>query len=78
MQQLDNNNRIAVFSIWSMLRGYKQGFKHSQLIDLYIHARARTHTHAHTHTFSMDPKLAKMTVGCGICHTIKKTHTQYN
>jgi hypothetical protein len=27
---------------------------------------------------SMDPKLVKMTVGCGIRHTITKTHIQYN
>jgi hypothetical protein len=26
---------------------------------------------------SLDPKLVKMTVGCGICHTITKTHIQY-
>jgi hypothetical protein len=37
---------------------------------------------AYIHTYiilhSMDPKLAKMTVGCGISHTITKTHIQYN
>jgi hypothetical protein len=26
----------------------------------------------------MDPELVKMTVGCGISHTITKTHIQYN
>jgi hypothetical protein len=26
----------------------------------------------------IDPKLVKMTVGCGICHTITKAHIQYN
>jgi hypothetical protein len=25
----------------------------------------------------MDPKLVRMTVGCGISHTITKTHIQY-
>jgi hypothetical protein len=25
----------------------------------------------------MDPKLVKMTVGCGISHTIIKTHIQF-
>jgi hypothetical protein len=27
---------------------------------------------------SMDPNLVKMTVGCGISHTINKTHIKYN
>jgi hypothetical protein len=27
---------------------------------------------------SLDPKLVKMTVGCGISHTNTKTHTRYN
>jgi hypothetical protein len=35
-------------------------------------------TYIHIHTYitlhSMDPKLAKMTVGCGISHTVTKTH----
>jgi hypothetical protein len=26
---------------------------------------------------SLDPELVKMTVGCGISHTITKTHIQY-
>jgi hypothetical protein len=27
---------------------------------------------------SLDPKLVRMTVGCGISHTNTKTHIQYN
>jgi carbohydrate-binding DOMON domain-containing protein len=46
-----------------------------------MHARIHTHTHTHTHTPThahartrADPKLVKMTAGCGISHTILKTH----
>jgi hypothetical protein len=35
---------------------------------------ATSHTYIHT-LHSMDPKLVKMTAGCGISHTIIKTHT---
>jgi hypothetical protein len=38
----------------------------------------RGYIHTYITLHSMDPNLAEMTVGCGISHTITKTHTQYN
>jgi hypothetical protein len=39
-----------------------------------VFTRALHYIHIYITLHSMDPKFAKMTVGCGISHTITKTH----
>jgi hypothetical protein len=53
---------VTIYTSFSI--GLKQSLLMSEFILITLH--------------SMDPKLVRMTVGCGISHTITKTHIQYN
>jgi hypothetical protein len=51
----------------------------SAMSSVSIHLNTHIADHYHYITLhSLDPRLVRMTVGCGISHTNTKAHIQYN